>query len=69
MNRIYYEDLGNTSEGVVGLHMGYTKMTRMAKEKNKADRHKSRAYIDTTTTTKNDNNNINKNNNNNTKSK
>ena len=33
MNRIYYEDLGNTSEGVVGLHMGYTKMTKMAKEK------------------------------------
>ena len=32
MNRVYYEDLGNTSEGVVGLHMGYTKMTKIAKK-------------------------------------
>ena len=34
MNRVYYENLGNTSEGVVGLHMGYQKMTKMAKKTN-----------------------------------
>ena len=31
MNLVYYVDLGNTCEGVVGSRMGCTKMTKMAK--------------------------------------
>ena len=29
---VYYVDLGNTCEGVVGSRMGCTKMTKMAKK-------------------------------------